>query len=568
MTEGTDPFAIATFKLSTPLTSYTAVDLAVIDVSATYGDTNVDGVDYYGLQYRMGTTDDWGGDANAGWVNVPGGSGSIGINAGWGYFQVRAAIANDHVRELKESFIFTVSQNSDSVGLTNSWYVASTVKITDNTPTLIKITAAADNAVAAAGNPLIKSTFNEGQQAYGIFNLSHALDTTYGDAVVTARVIDLGTTPTGANADYGTVYYEAYAGANGTGGLLGGAGSFTGGTAQITLPNNTLSFKVYTATTANAATIEPTEYMSFAVSQNYDSTTLTGSWYVQKTVSILDTSTPAVLSVITADAGNAATVNEGSTATATFDVWPAIPAGPGADVYVRITGVGNTPDDYSALTCTAVGGGPLTITNGVVHLPAGNTGFILSTDVAPDNVVQNYESLIFSVSQKPAVIPVLTDSWWVSSTIAVQDVASSAGNHNFLAGAGQDIFTIPSGESHAVNGVFDTITGLGVYYTPTGGTALYDLINLTYTGGASGSRGAVDGGTFAAIDAAFFSAANTAHGTAVNGDVVVFHQGSGSSTNTYILVNTDNNNNFSATDTLIELVGVNIAASSIFNYLP
>jgi hypothetical protein len=88
-----------------------------------YGTGGANAADYSGFKYHMGT-------AAGGWLDVPVG-GLITIDANATAFQLASYALTDSNTETGEGITFTVSQTASSVGLVDSWWVASTADLAD-----------------------------------------------------------------------------------------------------------------------------------------------------------------------------------------------------------------------------------------------------------------------------------------------------------------------------------------------------------------------------------------------------------------------------------------------------
>ena len=115
-TEGTP--AIATYHLSGVLGAATEIS-ARVD-----GQGGASNADYGALYYRPG-----GVDSVAAWVAVT--NNKVTLASGITDFELKVDVANDNLTEGWESAVFVVAQTSNSLAISNSWYVASVIDLAD-----------------------------------------------------------------------------------------------------------------------------------------------------------------------------------------------------------------------------------------------------------------------------------------------------------------------------------------------------------------------------------------------------------------------------------------------------
>lgn len=384
--------ALVTFTLSSALTSSTTVKATLTPQGGTVAG------DYSGFQYHMGT-------GVGGWLTVPV-DGMITLNAGFTSFQLKTSILYDTITEGYDSLAFTVAQTASSVGLENSWWVPSLVSLTDavgtGTTALTRSISAGTTTNGVEGGAMAAATF-----------AMSGSGSTYASTEVRVTMNGLG----GATlADYnGGLQYNIGAGwANVVGDL-------------ITVPATVASFQLGIAIATDSLT-ESTEGISFSAAQTAASVGLVNSWWVPSTVNILDaqgTGAVALPRTITANAPTATAV-EGSTApaTATFTV-----SGGGtadyANTQVRVSmyGLGGaTAVDYGGVFSYKLQGvdqGSVPAT-GLITIPSSTTTLDLYIAIATDTLTEASEGISFNLAQTTSSLG-LVDSWWVPSTVNLQD---------------------------------------------------------------------------------------------------------------------------------------------------
>jgi hypothetical protein len=316
--------------------------------------------------------------------------------------------------------------------------------------------------------------------------------------------------------------------------------------------------------------------LAFTVAQTANSVGLEDSWWVPSLVNLLDavgTGTAALPRTITAGATTPGLEGSTTPATATYNITGGGGAGSGyASTQVRVSlyGLGGAvPGDYSTFSYRmGTSGSWLSATNnGLITIDSTATTFQLSALAVSDNNAETGEGISFNVAQTTSSIG-LVDSWWVQSTVDLQDVAAvytirtgSIGPDHFTALGAQERFVIPAGTSLAfANGAtgalggdasvflsgesFDTITNYAVGM---------DQIDLPITVNLIGTPT-----TPWATEEALIAAAQATGVGAFGTDQVYIHVIAGTvPLAQYLFVDNNGNGNWDpATDTMIKLVGV------------
>ena len=385
--------AIVRFHLSSALTSSTTVK---VSVNPQGGATTAD---YGPLFYHMGILP-------GGWLTAPS-DGVITINAGFTDFELKTNITNDTITEGYDSLAFTVAQTASSVGIADSWWVPSLVNLLDAVGT----GAAALPRTITAGTPTPAA---EGSRAEAPFVLNHA-GTGYADTQVRVSMYGLGGA-TAADYTTGTLLYKV-----GTGGWSPVVGGL------ITVLGTDNSFSLGMEIKTDSLT-ESTEGIAFNVAQTTSSIGLVDSWWVQSTVDLQDaqgTGAKALLRTITANTPTVPGI-EGSTApaTATF----LVSGGNTADyantqVKVSMYGLGGAAAaDYSGVFSYKIMGADRgsVPADGLITINSSDTSFELYRAIATDSLSEASEGIAFNVAQTTSSIG-LVDSWWVQSTVDLQD---------------------------------------------------------------------------------------------------------------------------------------------------
>ena len=403
--------AIVTFHLSSALTSSTTVK---VSVNPQGGATTADyGTPPGALFYHMGILP-------GGWLSVPN-DGVITINAGFDDFQLKTNITNDTITEGYDSLAFTVAQTASSVGIADSWWVPSLVNLKDAQGTgaaALPLTITAGSTIAGV----------EGlTMAQATFNIPHASGTVSADYASTQVKVSMYGLGGATAADYtGSLQYNV------------GQGWSTPTAGLITIPNTATSFQLGIAIATDTLT-EATEGIAFNVAQTASSVGLVDSWWVQSTVDLQDApghGAKAVPRTITADTPTTIAV-EGSTApaTATFLLsydhvaYPTATPSDFASTQVKVSmyGLGGaTAADYATGAVfsyhigTGVGGWLSVPAGGLIPIANTDTAFQLSMAIGTDTLTEASEGIAFNVAQTTSSIG-LVDSWWVQSTVDLQD---------------------------------------------------------------------------------------------------------------------------------------------------
>jgi hypothetical protein len=211
--------------------------------------------------------------------------------------------------------------------------------------------------------------------------------------------------------------------------------------------------------------------------------------------------------------------------------------------------------DYSGFKYhmgTAAGGWLDVPPGGLITIDANATAFQLASYALTDSNTETGEGITFTVSQTASSVG-LVDSWWVTSTADLADVAAiytvltgAGGQDRFTATGSREMFVIPAGSSLAQAGLFDTITG-GIATGLTSG----DLISV---GGAQGTISAYATPASLADESALLtSILNVANGGTGHAARDIGYYAIG--TDLYLVINTGGGDTFNAADTLIKIVG-------------
>ena len=141
---------------------------------ANYGNTQVQvrmygaggavAADYSGFKYHMGT-------GAGGWLTVPV-NGLITIAASASAFQLATLAVTDSNTETGEGVTFTVSQTAASIGLVDSWWVASTADLADVASVYTVLTGGtgADNFTATAAREMFVIAAGKSLAQAGLFD--------------------------------------------------------------------------------------------------------------------------------------------------------------------------------------------------------------------------------------------------------------------------------------------------------------------------------------------------------------------------------------------------------------
>ncbi len=138
-----------------------------------------------------------------------------------------------------------------------------------------------------------------------------------------------------------------------------------------------------------------------------------------------------------------------------FSISPKL--GADAVVKVELSGSGATTDDYTGLKYSFDSGTSWTsITSGsLLTLPKDLTGFQLKTIIKTDAISPEAGESVVFVVQQTATTTSLTDSWWVSATVPITDVApgTSSGGGTPPAGASTTKITADAASSNVTEGL-------------------------------------------------------------------------------------------------------------------
>ena len=520
-----------------------AADVVKVGILTGLGGSST--ADYSNLEYSF--------NAGASWVSVS--SGQITIPAiAVASLSLRAVVNYDTLAEAGEQLVFTVSQTTTGPSLTDSWWVPSTVDIRD---------ADGTGAAAISRTITVKDTVTGvernsdntgGVAATANYNLvDSSSGTGHADAVVRVGIVGLG----GASAadyvagnlstfSYSFDDFANFTTVNPTGlvTILGSANKFS---LRVELTSDTIS--------------ESSEQLMFTVANTGTSPAITNSFWVPNIVNLQDApGTGAVAFPRTITAGATTTGMEGSTtpASATFNVsYDGGGVNPtqyaNTDVRVSMYGAGgaNAADYLTGSKLQYdVGAGWLNVPDsGVISIPKTAASFQLSRLVGPnDSIAETGEGITFTVSQIASSVG-LVDSWWVTNTADLADVAAvytvstgGAGSDHFTGTSAREMFVIAAGKSLAQTGQFDWISG-GIATGLTSG----DLISV----GAPVTAIADYPGTGYSEGSLLLDLAGA--GTQSAAAMAVGYEVIG--TDLYLVINTDNGTTFNAADTLIKVVG-------------
>ncbi len=550
---------------SNPFTSTgnTVVNVGVAGIGSTQGATTA--FDFGTLYYRASTDGTVFGTADlstttTGWAAVPT-TGQISLIAGTTKFELGVFVNNDANVEIGEGLVFTASQTVEGATLQGSWYVGGTVNLFDpgaagsnHAVTPVSISLDARNKTGAVD----QINIDEGHAATAKFDLSGTTGlggvtgTFAGNTQITyvdVSVAGVGATQ-GTTGDFGALYYHvdsavdnaaSYEHTVATSGVATGmdlsywTAAPSNGMVPLAIGTKSFELGVFVH---NDAVVETGEAVTFSVSQQANSITLTDSWYVSGTVNIFDqgsvgSSTPVVPVKVVLDQATNKTlvsgvwvdhvnVDEGHVAIAKFDlVNPTSLASSPLDgvggssaqastwLDVSVAGVGATQgtlanghdfgdlyyrlDNYAREGIATVSGitgllSPavwerVSTTTGDLHkgqvmLPYGVTSFELGVMAHSDGVFESGEAVTFTVSQLANSLSI-TDSWYVSGTVNLIDPGTSPSN-TFIGGEGADLFVATSGDDVFVIPANTSILDLVSYTTAVGGSntaAQFDTIS-------------------------------------------------------------------------------------------
>jgi hypothetical protein len=253
----------------------------------------------------------------------------------------------------------------------------------------------------------------------------------------------------------------------------------------VTIPASATSFYL-SAKVASDQISESSEQLMFTVSNTGTSPAITDSFWVPNIVNLQDApGTGAVAYARHITEGTPTTGMEGlddwnnnsSPAIATFNV--TYDGGGGlsnygaAEVHVSAFGAGGaSAADYSGLMYRVDGGGATWLpigSNGLITVPAAASYFQLASLALTDQIAETGEGITFAVSQTANSIG-LVDSWWVTSTADIADVAAvytvmtgANGSDLFTGTSAREMFTIPGGSSLLQTGGFNSFDRIDSY---------------------------------------------------------------------------------------------------------
>ena len=254
-----------------------------------------------------------------------------------------------------------------------------------------------------------EQTVQENNDAVVRFHLSSALTSSTG--------VKVSVNPQGGatTADYGPLFYHM--------GILPGGWLSVPNDGVITINAGFTDFELKTNITNDTIT-EGYDSLAFTVAQTASSVGIADSWWVPSLVNLLDAvGTGAAALPRTITAGTPTPAAEGSRAEAPFVLNH---AGTGyADTQVRVSmyGLGGaTAADYTTGTLLyKVGtGGWSPVVGGLITVPGADNSFSLGMEIKTDSLTESTEGIAFNVAQTTSSIG-LVDSWWVQSTVDLQD---------------------------------------------------------------------------------------------------------------------------------------------------
>jgi hypothetical protein len=436
-------YAEATFNLSSALSAPTVVGLTVQTSGATTAD-------YSNIEVAMGSSSSW----------MPVTGGTFVINAGHTSFKVRAKITNDTETELYESITFAVNQTTASVGLTDSWWVASTIKLVD---------AASSGSGSGSGSTTVVPVTLSAPATQSVAEGNAAIATyTINGTLGAAADVNVSVAGSGAVSgdDYSALYYRKGSHATNDWTSTGPGTSWTAvTTGKVSLVAGDTGFQLGVFLKTDSLT-EYAEAVTFVASQDGIGNAIKDSWWVPSLVNITDTasggstSTPVPAVVMTTNNTTVQNVTEGSAAVATYSLSAAL--GAATMVNVSVTGSGAVSgDDYGdlyyrtttdgtfgatdTLTATPDAAVWTKVTTGKVTLAGGTKGFQLGVFVKTDTLTEYAEAVTF-VATQDSLGGGIKDSWWVQSVADLKDSgASTTTTNTFTSAAGPDVFVGTSG---------------------------------------------------------------------------------------------------------------------------
>ena len=546
--------AIVTYQLSSALESFTTVKATVTPQGGATA------ADYGALYYHMGST------PTDLWLAVPtSGTGKdlITLNAGFTEFQLKVFVNYDTTTEPYDAIAFTVARTTSSAGLDdNSWWVPSLVNLQDATGTG---TAILPRTITADPTHLLNVTGVEGGVvARANFHVSYdgPNDTTtnYSAAVVNVSMYGVGGATPADYANGSVLMYHFGTGGDAWSPVVNGS---------ISIPNTETSFELSRAIKPNDGLSETGEGISFNVARTTNSVGLSDeSWWVPNVVDIQDaagtgaSAYPRTITATSATPGTESAVDwvvtspASKPAIATYHVSYDGAGNPSSDyadttVHVNMYGLGGaTPADWSGFMYRVGTSGAWTaVTSATIPINHTTTDFQLASYPVTDNTTETGEQISFNVAQTTSSVGIV-ESWSVQISVDLLDAVpangvftSGPGSDHFTPHSGvTDIFVIPAGKSLAQAGLFDVISS-GMATGLTAG----DVIAV---GGAAGMITAYPG-SYADESSLLANIALGTTGAPNARDVGYYAMGS----DLYLVINTDGVATFSATDTLVKIVG-------------
>lgn len=473
---------------------------------------------------------------------------------------LRAEVNSDLIAEAGEQLVFTVSQTAIGPSLTNSWWVPSTVDIRDANGT----GATAISRTITAGSPVTGIEGSLTTLARANYNLvDGATGTGYSNAVVKVGIVTgLGGSSTADYTDFSFTYSWTSGGGGSTTTTVDSSG-------LVTIPASATSFYL-SAKVASDQISESSEQLMFTVSNTGASPAITDSFWVPNIVNLQDApGTGAVANPRHIIVDTLATTGmEGSSdwnintspAIATFTVTYDGGAGSyGSTVaHVSTFGAGGaSATDYTGLKFRpGTSGVWQDVVGGLITIGSADASFQLASLALTDQIAETGEGITFAVSQTASSIG-LVDSWWVTSTADIADVAAvytimtgANGADIFTGTSAREMFTIPGGSSLLQTGGFSSFDTINGFAAGTGAAA--DRIDLQITVIAildlSGSP--------VASEVALLAAVATPTVSYIPNQVTVLYA-TDSPTNRYLLIDSDGTPGWTpATDTFVKLTGV------------
>jgi hypothetical protein len=351
--------------------------------------------------------------------------------------------------------------------------VPSTVDIRDANGT----GATAISRTITAGSPVTGIEGSLTTLARANYNLvDGATGTGYSDAVVKVGIVTgLGGSSTADYTDFSFTYSWTSGGGGSTTALVDSNG-------LVTIPASATSFYL-SAKVASDLISESSEQLMFTVSNTGASPAITDSFWVPNIVNLQDApGTGAVANPRHIIVDTLATTGmEGSSdwnintspAIATFTVTYDGGAGSyGSTVaHVSTFGAGGaSAADYTGLKFRpGTSGAWQDVVGGLITIGSADASFQLASLALTDQIAETGEGITFAVSQTANSIG-LVDSWWVTSTADIADVAAvytvmtgANGSDLFTGTSAREMFTIPGGSSLLQTGGFNSFDRIDSY---------------------------------------------------------------------------------------------------------